>query len=463
MNGSEILSVLNRIAATSSRSDKEAVLEEWIDDQHMQRVLRYAYDPFMTFGITPVKPVKFGTQSLTLESPVWGMLESLACRRLTGNAAAAAVADAFDRMHSDDGELLWRILSKDLRCGITEKTINKVKPGLITVFSCMLAHPFEHKRVTTWPVVVEPKLDGFRLICVVQGDGASFYSRTGKPFPAVDHLGPDVVRLVAEARAAVQNPRSDMSEKVRNLYWLMLGGDRGQSLALDCEVVSGQFNETSSQVRRKSEQAKDAVLHVFDAAPAKLFLSDQTAFKASYNVRRQFAEFVVGRGDDTNRRIRMTERYLARSIDEVMAYYEAFRARGLEGAMVKPLDGIYVKKRSHSWMKLKAEETIDAPVIGVCEGEGKYAGKLGGLIVSIDGVEVRVGGGFSDAQREQFWKAAQEDLEAGAPGDIGPVGGWQIFGRMIEIEYHEKTPDGALRHPRFVRFRDDKQAELEAA
>ena len=87
-------------------------------------------------------------------------------------------------------------------------------------------------------------------------------------------------------------------------------------------------------------------------------------------------------------------------------------------------------------MKIKAEETLDLYVTGWEPGTGKYEGMIGALIVNHKGVPVNVGSGLSDTLR-------QED----------PA---EIVGRMIEVEYHEVTPDGSLRHPRFKRFRDDK-------
>ena len=66
-------------------------------------------------------------------------------------------------------------------------------------------------------------------------------------------------------------------------------------------------------------------------------------------------------------------------------------------------------------------------------------GMLGGFIGNFNGVEVRVGSGLSDNDRVDFWGRRE-----------------QIRGDLMEVEYHEVTPDGSLRHPRFARFRDDK-------
>ena len=92
-------------------------------------------------------------------------------------------------------------------------------------------------------------------------------------------------------------------------------------------------------------------------------------------------------------------------------------------------------------MKLKAINTVDARIVDIFEGTGKYSSSAGGVIIQMPDSEVlvRVGSGFSDQQRDEIY--ADPD---------------KFIGRMIEVKYHEVTPDGSLRHPRFYRWRDDK-------
>jgi DNA ligase-1 len=90
-------------------------------------------------------------------------------------------------------------------------------------------------------------------------------------------------------------------------------------------------------------------------------------------------------------------------------------------------------------MKLKEFHDVDLPIEGLIEGTGKHTGKLGSVRVVFNGVEVQVGSGFSDELRESIWAS---------PNDF--------MGRIIEIRYQEVTPDGSLRFPTFVCFRNDR-------
>jgi DNA ligase-1 len=121
-------------------------------------------------------------------------------------------------------------------------------------------------------------------------------------------------------------------------------------------------------------------------------------------------------------------------------------------------------------MKLKAEESADVRIIGAYLGErGKqFEHTLGGLIVDFEGAVVHVGGGFSvrrdGKSRDEFLELVSEDCaQLGLKFDStardvradvdAPM---KVFGRTVEVLYHEITPDGSLRHPRYSRFRDDK-------
>jgi hypothetical protein len=74
------------------------------------------------------------------------------------------------------------------------------------------------------------------------------------------------------------------------------------------------------------------------------------------------------------------------------------------------------------------------------EGEGKYTGMLGGVIVRRkNGYESKVGGGFSDWLRHEIWHNQDRHLT-----------------KTIEIHYLEDTPAGDFRHARFKKFRPDK-------
>jgi len=431
MDSKEVFQAIEKIAATSSKTGKELLVEGYLADDTFRNVVISAYDPFKTYGILPDKIEGKGTQSFT--GTIWELIYSLEDRALTGSAAESAVAKIGAMLDPDSAELLRRILIKDLRAGFTERTVNRVSPGTIPTFDVMLAHKYEPERVKKWPVRVEPKLDGVRVLCVANGDSITFYSRTGKEFTSIDHMKDQVKEMVYLASLA-----SHKTTKFKKVL-----DDR--AVVLDGEMVSGNFNKTVGDVRRKNEAAEDAVYTVFDVLHLDNFSDiESSTIEVKFKERFEVLQFLLEHSQTPN--IKGVGIHDASTHEEVMELYADFRAKGYEGAIVKNMDAFYYKKRNHAWMKIKNEETIDLAITGVYEGEGKYTNSLGGLNAEGEGLTAKVGGGFSDQQRADIWKVFKENPS-------------ELIGRVIEIEFHEKTPDGSLRHPRFIRFRDDKTVE----
>lgn len=413
MTSDDIYDLICQIGAEASKNAKQDLIAKNIGDSDFQTVLKAALDPFITYGLAAVPEKQYSHDDHQFTHNIWALLDSLRTRGLTGNAAKTAVQSTLNALTPKSATLLRWIITKDLRAGFSETTVNKVKPGMIPTFDCMLAHPFEEKRVKKWPQVVEPKLDGVRVLAFVQGGpekDVRFFSRSGREFTSFDSLKQPIIDAAMDC------------------------GWGARHFVLDGEVVSGSFNKTVSEVRKKDVQATDAEFHIFDLLPKSVFAEGAPA-KRSYSDRRNLVEGFVAsavRGGS----IKAIPRYLVNSVEEIHTLYEAVRARGLEGLIVKDPEALYVCKRSHAWMKIKAEETVDVRIVDVEPGTGKYEGLVGALVVDFNGVRVNVGSGLSDKMRGEDFGLFRD--------------------RLIEVEYHEVTPDGSLRHPRFKRFRDDK-------
>lgn len=477
MSHKAVYALLREIEDESSRNVKEELLEKLAADPLGLECIKLAYDPFITFGIRVGRRDEDARGSFPLSVTLLKTLcRKLSSRALTGNAAEAEVAETMAFLDDESAEILYRVLNKDLKCGIGEATINKVAPGVIPTFCVMRAHAFEEKRVKKWPVAVEPKLDGFRYTFIYRNGVGGFFTRSGKPAPSVDHVTEAVVQMAnwIFLELSADDPLRD----------LILNGKEtsfeNAAFVLDGEMIAGEFNETSGALRRESEQAKNARFHVFDIMTWDDFDAVGSVGQPYAERRRMVDEFVkvAAVADRWSRLITKTPRYLCTDMNQVMTFYNAFRAKKLEGAMVKTLDGLYDKKKSYGWMKIKPEETEDLTIVGWFPGEPgtKYENSLGGLVVKRGDVLVRVGGGFSDAERDAFRAQIEKDIALADQAFVSTekdatIVSTTVFGikdqtkilfDLAEVEYHEVTPDGSLRHPRFVRLRTDKKGEVES-
>lgn len=111
-----------------------------------------------------------------------------------------------------------------------------------------------------------------------------------------------------------------------------------------------------------------------------------------------------------------------------------------------PLHGEgYVLKDGNllAWQKVKPANTIDVIVDGYTEGRGRHFGVIGAMKCrTIDGTHVANVAGMSDDDRYDITYRQDE-----------------LIGAVCEVKYQSITPKGKLRHPRFIKWRDDKLPE----
>jgi ATP-dependent DNA ligase len=265
------------------------------------------------------------------------------------------------------------------------------KPAAAPLSPAMLAKPY--KGILPESYAVEPKIDGVRVIVEVcrQSFAVGMKTRNGNPLPSIEHLG----------------------------GWFADVASKQGVYTFDCEAVSGEdFYDAVGDIR-SSEPAKDAFLWLLDLPDDIGTYRERRALMAKF----EFTDSV-----------RLVESFVGISPNDA---FRRFVSQGFEGAMVKDLDAPYTQgKRSNAWLKVKAVDAEDCPVVSVHEGEGRLAGTMGHVVVENNGRLVRVGGGFSDEQRAAIW--ANRDT---------------VIGSFLEVTFQSKTPDGSLRHPR---IRGDK-------
>uniref|UniRef100_A0A2K6UVR5 DNA ligase n=1 Tax=Saimiri boliviensis boliviensis TaxID=39432 RepID=A0A2K6UVR5_SAIBB len=160
-----------------------------------------------------------------------------------------------------------------------------------------------------------------------------------------------------------------------------------------------------------------------------------------------------------------------------------------EGLMMKTLDvdaTHEIAKRSHDWLKMKKDYTLDLVVIGASLGQGKRAGRYGGFLLARcddDGKELqaicKLGTGFSDDELEVQHQSLQAPVLP-SPRPCVRIDGAVTPDHWLEpsAAWEEKCADLALspiypaarglldsdkgislRFPRFIRVREDKQPE----
>ena len=137
--------IFDTLAADASRNFKIDFLKTHKDNDVLKRVILLALDPFTQFYIRkiPSYTPAASNQADTLDS-VLSSLAMLSSRQVTGNAAIDYLTKLLSSLTEDDAKVVEKIISKDLKCGVSEATVNKVWPELIHEYPCMLALSLIH-------------------------------------------------------------------------------------------------------------------------------------------------------------------------------------------------------------------------------------------------------------------------------------------------------------------------------
>ena len=418
-----------------SRLNKEAIILAIAEtSSHANEFFhgcRLALDPMITFGLKQI-PEKTDEDGPGLPWDSFTLaLTGFVTRNVTGNTAR----DMIQAMMKSATKKEWngwyrRILIKDLRCGTSEKTINKVVEKkyaqfAIPVFGCQLAHDSaNHESKVSGKKLIEVKLDGVRVITIVHTDGrVDMFSRNGKELVNFPHIAEQISAVVKQ-----KPPPYD--------------------LVLDGEIMSSSFQDLMTQVHRKSDvKANDAILHLFDVIPLENF--EQGSWDKSQSDRSDMIYYWHKENKDALPNVAVVGHELVDlDANEGQQRYKEINAKaidgGYEGIMLKDPEAPYECKRSVAWLKLKPFIEVSLMVVGVEEGTGKNVGKLGAFIVEgvDDGkaIKTNVGSGLTDNMRECFWEAADE-----------------LIGNIVEVRADAITQnqDGtySLRFPRFKGFR----------
>ena len=396
-----------------------------------------AYNPYVTFGLKQVPEIDEATGRENPWEDFDELLTQLMNRDLTGNDARDAVETLADRFDSDEWNNFCRnVIRKDLRCGISDKTFNKVVKGSkyqIPIFGCQLATNCEGRPEMSGLKRLEPKLDGVRVLMHVVGSALSTcYSRNGKVFENFGHIQRQVEKNFHKLVAA----NGDRTLKYG--FWL------------DGEVTGRTFQELMRQARRKEDvDALDSVFNVFDIIPADDW--SRGYWNAQLHKRVAILE-KLRPVFDTMKNVELLPHVdVDLDSDEGRSVFKRYSndmvVAGFEGIMIKDINSPYECKRNTSWMKWKPTITVDLTVVNIEEGTGRNEGRLGALVCEgvDDGktISVNVGSGYSDSDRDDYW-----------------VNSGSVLGRTVEVlaDAITQNQDGtySLRFPRFVRFRDDK-------
>ena len=415
------LQILDKIENESGKNQKQLILESQLGNVRFAQLLQYGYSFYKKFNIKKFNMPPAINSNSDLHSNFIQLLDALNNRSITGNLALQTVETFFGQCNELQQKWYQRILQKDFRMGVSVNTANKVGFN-IPKFDCMLATDSNKCKkldsIINKGVLVSPKLDGYRCIAIWDGVKVVLYSRNGSEyvnFPQIE-----------EALNLALNPN--------------------EPVILDGEIMSDDFNsmQKSAFASTRGTTVGNVKYHVFDRINYDEWLCQD--FKVTKLKRYEQLSDMFSQGKEfaQSETIRLVPQMLMSDLKMIEGIAKAYETSGYEGAMlISKHEPYYLGRKTNKLLKIKTMQTQDCIVKGTVEGNNKYEKMLGSLVVEQENGKIcEVGTGFTDEMRQEFWDNKIELQE-----------------RICEVKYQELTPDGIMRFPVFLRWRDNGAGE----
>jgi DNA ligase-1 len=446
----EIAAILDYVECNSGRNAKISILEEHKNNEALKTIFTLAYNPYIKFNVArvPIQPdvSEFAAMFYYVDTFVED-LQKLIDRTYTGHAALKHVNYIWSSLPKEFQPYLEKILQKDLKIGISTQTINKVWHNLIPEFKLGLCERWKKVkpiRDLNFPMYAEPKIDGVRVLAFVY---------------------PEQQKVEMMARSGIRYDNFKVIEEELlhcNITVNGSPGKDGKSYVLDGEIIDETFIGIMNNARRKYDvNCSEAIFHIWDILDLYEFLNEICT--STQEERKRYLDLML---IPYNGHLKVHPYQTIKKADDIQYFFERFYNAGYEGLILKNPKAQYIyssgTRRGKAWLKYKIQdynkETGGGSSIYSVRITGYYPGDPGTRIEHILGgftytgvatlndntIEIngRVGGGYKDAQREDFWNRKDD-----------------LIGTIIDIESQEITTDKkglhSLRFPVFQRMRPD--------
>lgn len=407
--------IVNRLRAFSSILDKQKILQNEVTENE-KLMFKLAYDPYKRYRLhfTHIDMNNLGNFTIELHE----ILHNLSTGKLTGNTARLTV----EEFAKENGDLIKLICNKDLACGVSVTTLNKVfGKTFINKFNIQLAKEEDIDKIN-FPINAQLKYNGSRVITILNKGKITFKSRGGHEFSfpelefsllSIPYIGSKEIVLDGE---------------------LTFGDSKNE----DHTKISGLIN-SSIKTGSRLPNNKDIQYHIFDTLSLAEF--EQEKCSKEYHLRMQDLWKIV---PDKHNQLKIAKTYLAENKEDLMNIYNDLLQQGYEGLILKTLTHKYTYRKNKTWIKMKATETIDLLCNDYTEGEGRFEGMIGALVctgfIGNKRIVTKVGSGLTDELRS-----------------MDPQ---YFIGKYIEIAYNKiienKEGEYSLFLPRYVTTREDK-------
>ena len=398
----EVIEIFKQIQETSSTNDKKVIITANKDNELFKKCLVFLLDGNINTGISnkkinkKVEPSSELTPYYLCRNSTFEEVMDYLIKNNTGTDADIYEIQCFLVGHEEDREFYEQMITKSFRLGADSKVVNACIPNLIPTWDVMLGTSIEHCKLpeNTW-FSLSQKLNGNR--CTYYN--GEFYTRQNKKYIGLNHIKKDI-------------------EKIPNAKDFVFDGEL---IYKNSEGLSDSsaFQKGTGIANNKSENKEELKLVLFDVLPREEF--DNKVSKNTYKTRKQLLLDLKQYETENIEIVQMF--YEGTDQSEIWKWLDYCEQHDMEGCMLN-LDTPYECKRTKSLMKIKKFYDFDLQIVGYEEGTGRNKGRLGAFVVDYNGNKVKVGSGYSDEERVNFWNNRDK-----------------YIGRVITVKYKEISKD----------------------
>jgi len=435
----QIIEYLEKIEETRGTKAKEEILYEaflktnideffrltysntnyGISSRSFEKIVNYdGKEPYFDAGELVGKWVTAGIYSIPKLLLVKDILETV--EKYTGNDLLYFLKHNLESCEPLSAKWITRLILKDLKIGISLKTINKVLDKMgkskIEKFEVQLCGKFDsiEEYNLGYPILACVKYDGLRGFLEKSGDKVTFTSRNGEN-----------IDYVPELIGYFQNNFND-------------------DFILDGEIMAKDFATLSKRIGRKLENfvpVEDLHFRIFDIIN---YEGENQADLPQSTRTELLREFIKEKSTTI---IRLEESFYIKTKEQLQDFYNIIVARKEEGIIVKKLNASYDFGSRKNWYKIKPSYDATLEVIGKKLGTGRKAGLISSLLVTDSSRKVTsyVGAGLTDNDILRLMMLDREN---------------KLINSFVDISYNEitrnKIGELSLRFPRVLKLRTDK-------
>lgn len=495
-----IKEILDEIASESSTNKKMEILSKYKDNDLLKEVIYLACSKRVKFYIKQI-PNYDSTSHSTLSSAI-SRLDDLTSRKVTGGEAINHLAMALESLNEDDGNVLERIIEKDLKIGMGTSNINKVFPNLIEKTPYMGAKPFSEDLVNK---ILEGdmsfsqvKMDGRYANAIIRGGEVELESRQGEPTilgncKLIDNLSTlndcvlngeltiDNVKkhVIKEGETlnidGVEYSPNEIIDKVKlsnmidskKIKDVIINGDGSITVLTIHEYdrytangivssiidIEGKRNERSKEETQKKignflkkhgdfEEHKNRIIFtIWDMITVDEYFDKKSLIPYNLRFFRLIKLFKTGMFEN----IKVIRYKVVTTYDEAMNHFKEVISNGEEGTILKSFDGIWKDGKPNWQIKLKVEINLDLIIKGFNYGTGKNKDLISSLNVETsDGLLKTSPAGISEVLMMEITKNQHNLLDT-----------------IVEVKSsglsQDRDGNWSLLHPVFKKLRDDKE------